>query len=202
VDKWVEGVEASSNKEWGNLECGRSGCAEGQTSARHRAAAFLSCSCSRSCGRGSRSIECESDVGVHSPSPSLSTMCPCSCSCSGDVSDAGYAYFTHPTRGGGACTYPAVMGVQVEANDVAAAGMCSSMSAPAGYIKDTDTDTVSGSYCCWCVCGCSSCTLCQLFRAGTPATSHSEKTGYCRKGRTSVRRRRASWYIDGSSPSS
>ncbi|KAJ7882589.1 hypothetical protein B0H14DRAFT_1466496 [Mycena olivaceomarginata] len=30
----MEGVEASSNKKWGNRECGRSRCAEGQTSAR------------------------------------------------------------------------------------------------------------------------------------------------------------------------
>jgi hypothetical protein len=90
-------------------------------------------------------------------------------------------------------------GVQVEADDVAEAGVCSSMSAPAGYSEDMDTDTASGSYCCWCVCDCSSCTLWKLLRAGTPATSRSEKAGYCRKGRTSVCRRRASLYTGGSS---
>jgi hypothetical protein len=34
------------------------------------------------------------------------------------------------------------MGVQVEANDVAEAGVCSSMSAPAGYSEDTDVGLV------------------------------------------------------------
>ncbi|KAJ7799240.1 hypothetical protein B0H14DRAFT_3156579 [Mycena olivaceomarginata] len=117
----MEGVEASSNKKWGNRECGRSGCAEGQTSARPVSPPSLLAR-ARAHAVGAPDASSANHMGAHSASPSLSTTCPCSCSCSGDVSDAEYACSAHPTRGGRACAYPAVAGVQVEANDVARSG--------------------------------------------------------------------------------